>query len=185
MTINSLNFQCKTTILKPDKCSDFNSGQNISILKTCLYKKYTKNELKECVVGWVMQPEMSNMTKFCQNGNVPKTTLLTYLKHIPQLVKMKRLEDKNLEEVEKVYDMFIQRKTVQRGKQLEKAHEANLYLSPDEEGTIIYFAVLMACCGRGICQDEFLDSINLILREKRSKSNFIPATMRTVEGIIK
>ena len=98
-----------------------------------------------------MQPETSNMTKFCQNGNVPRTTLLTYLKHIPQLVKMKRSEDKNLEEVEKVYDMFIQRKTVQRGKQLEKAHEANLYLNPDEEGTIVYFTVLMACCGQGIC----------------------------------
>ena len=82
-----------------------------------------------------MQLETTNMTKFCQNGNVPRTTLLTYLKYIPHLVKMKRSEDKNLEEVEKVYDMFIQRKTVQRGKQLEKAHEANLYPSKFQETT--------------------------------------------------
>ena len=72
-----------------------------------------------------------------------------------------------------------------RGKHLQKVHQANLYLSPDEEGTMVYFAVLMSQCGRGICKDEFLDSVNLILREKRSKSNFTPATMGTVHGILK
>ena len=185
MKQKTLMFQSKTTILQPEKCFDTSNKQNTSILKMCLYKKYTEKELKECVVGWVMEPETKNMFKFCQNGNVPRTTLLTYLKHIPQLLEMKKMDKKSVQEVEQVYDMFIQRKLVQRRKHLQKVHQANLYLSPDEEGTMVYFAVLMSQCGRGICKDEFLDSVNLILREKRSKSNFTPATMGTVEGILK
>ena len=55
----------------------------------------------------------------------------------------------------------------------------------DEEGTIANIAKLMATCGRGLCKEELLDLINLILLEKSDKRQFVPATMKTVDGLIK
>ena len=156
-----------------------------TITKSKGYKKYSEQQLKDFVVGWVMQENKTDMIKYCKNGLVPRTTLLTYLKHIPQLIELRKKHDKTLEEVENIFDKYVKEKAIEREKQLEIAQQANHYLSPDEEGTLANLAILLGHCGRGICREELLDLINILLIERKDKRTFIPATMKTVEGLIK
>ena len=58
-------------------------------------------------------------------------------------------------------------------------------MDEDEEGTIANIAKLMASCGLGLCEEELLDSINLVLLENSDKRQFVLATMKTVDGLMK
>ena len=180
-----MKFNTETSISDQTKSIPNSYQPNTTILKQCMYKKYTDEDLKNCVVGWVMQKKKTDMIKYCKSGNVPRTTLLTYLKHIPQLVQMREIENKTLQEVEEIYDNNIMKRNTERLKKLREVQDGNFYLSTDEVGTITYFTILLSRCGRGICKDEFLEIVNIILREKRTKENYVPATMKTVDGLLK
>ena len=89
-----------------------------------------------------MQEKKRDMTKYCKSGNVPRTTLLTYLKPIPQLVQIREIKNKTLQEVEENYDINIKKRNMERLKKLREVQDGNFYLSPDKEGTITYFTIL-------------------------------------------
>ena len=178
-------FKKKSEVALPLKSISTPPLVNLNITKIDGYKKYSTKQLRDCVIGWVMQERKTDMIKYCKNGLVPRTTLLTYLKHIPQLVELRDKTEKTLEEVAKIFDQYVKDKAIEREKQLENAQLSNHLLSPNEEGTLANLAILLGHCGRGICRDELLDLINIVLIEKKDKRTFVPATMKTVDGLIR
>ena len=125
------------------------------------------------------------MNKYCSKLNVPRKTLLYYMRIIPELETMRKLGNGTLENAENIYDLFVMRRKKKMSIQLRKAHEGNRYMSEDEEEILGTIAMLLAASGRGICEDELLELMNLIILENRDKRMFVPATMKTLRGLIK
>ena len=68
------------------------------------YKKYSDDDLCDCVLGWDLQKQKTDMKTYCMSTNVPRTILNTYMTNIPRLVRMRRIGGYSLEEVEYVYE---------------------------------------------------------------------------------
>ena len=158
---------------------------SVTKIKNNGYKKYSPQELRESVLGWIMQKPQTNLTYYCQNINVPRTTIKYVMKQIPDLAKMRQSMDSTLKDAEIIYDFYIEDKEKNRSQQVEKACEANCYMDEDEEGTLANMAILIAASGRGITKNELLELINLVLKEKNESTHFVPATMKTVHGLLK
>ena len=123
------------------------------------------------------------MLKYCKNKAVPRTTLSEYMKSLPVLAEIRKTSGRTLQEVEIIYDDYVKKKE-KINKQLSFVHESNLYLSEDEEEGIANLAMLMAGCGRGIGMDEVLNLTNIVIKEKTDDRTYVPATMKTVYGLI-
>ena len=148
------------------------------------YKKYSQDELRESVIGWVMQKKKTTMVQYCKNKPVPRTTLAEFMKSLPDLSEIRNCSGRTLQEVENIFDKYVNKKKEIINKQLIDAHESNLYLSEDEEEGIANLAMLMASCGRGIGLEEVLNLLNIVIKEKTDNRTYIPATIKTVRGLI-
>ena len=175
-----------TVIGTTDIISKEKIGENTTIkhqLKS--YKRYSPEKLRDCVIGWVMQRRKTDMTIYCNKYDIPRSTLLTYLKLIPQLRQIRNSDNRNLSEVEQLFDTYLVEKQLKRKAHLEVVCKSNIHMSEDEEGCLANIAILMAHCGRGIYKDELLELINIVMSEKTNVREFAPATMKTVNGFIK
>ena len=158
---------------------------NVTKIQNNGYKKYSPKELRDSVLGWVTQKPRTDLKYYCQNINVPRTTIMYFMNQIPDLARMRKSSDSTLQDAEVVYDFYIAEKDKKRRQKVEKACEANCYMGEDEEGTLANMAILMAASGRGITKYELLELINLVLKEKNESTPFVPATMKTVHGLLK
>ena len=50
-----------------------------SKIKNTIYKKYSPSELCDSVLDWVLQKKKTGLKSYCQNCNVPRTTIAKYL----------------------------------------------------------------------------------------------------------
>ena len=170
LTASSILNKCDTTVTK---------------LKNNTYKTYSFDELRDCVVGWIIEDTNLDMKSYCKHRKIPRTTLSSYMKNFPSLKEMRDSSTCNLQQAEAMFDHCIKGKENRLTLQLNKVHETLRYMSDDEEGVLANIAILMANCGRGICREEVLELLNLSLAEKTDKRLFIPATMKVVTGVMK
>ena len=174
----------KSSTISTPETNGFVSQTTVIKEKLKSYKKYTSEELRECILGWVLQKNKTDMKTYCMSTNVPRTTLNTYMINIPQLLTMRKLGGNSLEEVELVLDHYLKKQKNIKTKQLEELRQNKLYLSEDEEGLLTNVALLLSHIGHGICREELLHLVNIILHEKKDKRLTVPATMKTVDGML-
>ena len=62
------------------------------------------------------------MRNYCRKLNIPRKTLLYYMKEIPELETMRRLGNGDLEKAESIYDLFLMKRNNKLSMQLAKAH---------------------------------------------------------------
>ena len=178
--------QSSSVVATTDMISKEMTGETTKIDKKLnCYKRYSPDNLRDCVVGWVMQKRKTDMTSYCSKYNIPRSTLLTYLKHIPRLRQFRDSDNRNLSVVENEFDTYMIQKELKRKAHLDIVHKINNHMSDDEEGCLANIAILMASCGRGINKDELLELINIVMSEKKNMREFVPATLKTVDGFPK
>ena len=174
----------ESSTISTSETNGFLSKTSVVKDKLKSYKRYTSEEFRECILGWVLQKEKTDMKTYCMSTNVPRTTLNTYMTNIPELLAMRKIGGCTLEEVELVLDQHIKKQKIIKSRQLEEIRQNKLYLSEDEEGLLTNVALLLSHIGHGICREELLDLVNIILQEKRDKRLTVPATMKTVDGML-
>ena len=94
-----LKFKNKTSVISSVDTIAEPSQQYIHKVKTKLYKNYSPDDLRQCVIGWVLQKKKTKMTCHCKKWQIPRSTLLTYLKEIPILREIRTIGESNLQEV--------------------------------------------------------------------------------------
>ena len=132
----------KSSTISTPETNGFVSQTTVIKEKLKSYKKYTSEELRECILGWVLQKNKTDMKTYCMSTNVPRTTLNTYMTSIPQLLTMRKIGGYSLEEVEFVFDQYIKKQKSTKNRQLEEIHQNNLYLNEDEEGLLTNVVLL-------------------------------------------
>ena len=85
-----MKFPVATTVIgTTDIITKETSGETTTIKQQLKpYKKYSPEKLRDCVVGWVTQRRKTDMTSYCKKYDIPRSTLLTYLKLIPRYGRM-------------------------------------------------------------------------------------------------
>ena len=185
VTTMSTKFTNTTSIVEGNMYNDGSAEQNqYTSIEKKKYKKYSKDNLRECVLKWVLQRKKTSMRTFCKKYEIPRSTILTYMKEIPRLKEIRLIGGNSLEEVEYLFDSHVKEKEKKRKDQLAKAQLSNCYLHEDQEGLLCDLAILMAKCGRGITREEILELINLVLMDRKDSREYVPATLKTVDGLI-
>ena len=180
----TVKFTKKATILSIDEIA-INNRTTISKVKNRIYKKYSHEELRDSVVGWVMQKEKTNLSSYAKETNVPRSTIAKYMDLIPELAALRESSNADLSQIEVVFDDYIKQKNINIRKQLKELHDGNFNLTDDEEGVLVNMAMLMATSGRGMTREELLELMNIIMQERIDKRIYVPATMKSVRSLIK
>ena len=129
MSSMALKFNNKTSVIASVDTITEPYHQYITKVKTKLYKNYSPDDLRQCVIGWVLQRKKTNMTCYCKKWRIPRSTLLTYLKELPILREIRTIGGSNLQEVESIFDGYTKEKEKKKKKQLEVVCGINTYMS--------------------------------------------------------
>ena len=183
-----MNLSVAATILKDNSnCHPIHTQRN----KSCKdYKQYNPSKMRDSVMKWFFNEEKISFVKFAKSCEVPRSTLERYWKD-SGLAKMKKeiLDGKDkhytYKEIVNKYDEYLHEKRSKSKEQLAEAQESTRYLSDDEEANLVHFCSLLACCGRGLTEDELLDCVNIIVHENVDRRDRLPATRKIIEGIKK
>ena len=185
MTKTALKFSTKTSVIESIDKIDEQQHHVVRDVKKQLYKKYSPDDLRKCIVSWTLQKNKTNLKSHCKKWQIPRSTIQTYLKECPIFTEIRNVGGSSLEEVEAIFDEHMKVKEKKQKKHLDVIHELNTHLSECEEGCLANIAILMGHCGRGINKEELLELMNLVLIEKKDRREFIPATMKSIEGLMK
>ena len=110
MSSMSLKFLNKTSVIASVDTITEQHHQQITKVKTKLYKKYSPDNLRKYVIGWVLQRKKTDMISYCKKWRIPRQTLQTYLKELPILKEIRTIGGSNLQEVESIFDGYTKEK---------------------------------------------------------------------------
>ena len=105
-----MKFDNKTSVIASVDTLAEPNQQYITKVKTKLYKNYSPEDLRQCVIGWVLQRKKTDMISYCKKWRIPRQTLQTYLNELPILKEIRTIGGSNLQEVESIFDGYTKEK---------------------------------------------------------------------------
>jgi hypothetical protein len=183
-----------STIRSLDDKVEFSSpdtGNQVSgkAVKDKKYKKYDNNDVIMEALAFYILPRGTTLASYCKKNGSPKDGRKVPLSSMRRLFlncKVFEMQAKNASvgNVEKALKGYLAKTRENEKTRTASAHEANRYLTNNEELAIVQIARLMGSCGAGVSKDELLEIVNSYIHHHDDARLIEPATMSLVEQLM-